>query len=96
MCYVYIIFSESRKRFYTGMTTSSPEARLARHNNASYGLNHFTAIGRPWTMFLSMKCTDVRHARRVELHLKKMKSSKYLRNLKKYPELRAKILHKYQ
>ena len=52
----------------------------------------FTAMTNDWTLFLSISCKDFNHALRLEKKIKSMKSSKYIRNVKLYPELMKKIV----
>jgi len=47
-----------------------------------------------WALFLKIEVVDYPHAIRLEKHIKSMKSSKYISNLKKYPELIQKIVNK--
>jgi len=42
--------------------------------------------------FLNIPVHDYAHAIRIERKIKSMKSSRYIRNLKKYPELVEKIV----
>jgi putative endonuclease len=55
----------------------------------------FTLRHRPWEIYLLINCSDRTQARKVENHLKRMKSKTYLRNLKKFPEMQSKLLQKY-
>jgi len=93
MAIVYIIFSESLKKFYVGYTTESVELRIERHNNKHYQ-NKYTANGIPWSLFLEIQCESIKHALKVEKYIKSMKSTTYLQNLKKYPEMVGKLKEK--
>ena len=53
--------------------------------------NSFTKIAEDWELFLKIECKDIFEARKIERHIKKMKSKKYLENLKKYPEIIKKL-----
>ena len=90
--YCYIIFSQKLNRFYTGISQSDPQVRLEKHNLHLYGEHRFTAEADDWELFLTIPVEDVAHARRLELLIKGMKSSKYIQNLKKYPEIIEKIV----
>jgi len=46
----------------------------------------FTAKADDWNLFFSLECRDISHAKQIEKHIKKMKSRKYIENLKSYPE----------
>ncbi len=93
MASVYIIFSDSLKKFYIGYTTENVVQRIERHNNKYYE-NKYTAIGIPWTLFLEIKCDSIEHALKIEKRIKSMKSKIYIQNLKKYPEMVAKLKEK--
>ena len=79
-------------RFYTGVTQESLEERIIKHNDHSYGNHRFTAKADDWELFLLLKVDEYSHAVRIEKKIKKMKSSKYIQNLKKYPELVEKLI----
>jgi putative endonuclease len=94
MAYVYILYSPSLDKFYVGFTTETPELRLERHNSDYYE-NKFTANGKPWILFLAIECSDAEQARKIEAHIKSMKSQKYIRNLAVYPEIIEKLKLKF-
>ena len=91
MNYCYILYSPKLNRFYTGICQSDLKERIQKHNDHSYGNHRFTAKTSDWELFLSIECKTFAMARRLELHIKKMKSSKYIGNLKRYPELVEKL-----
>ena len=91
MPYCYILHSDKLDKFYTGACNGSLESRIEKHNNHSYGNHRFTAVANDWQLFLSIETTNYSHAIRLEKKIKSMKSSKYIMNLKKYPELIQKI-----
>jgi len=93
--YVYILFSKKLNRYYTGSTNLPPEDRLKQHNEG-FNDNGFTTKGIPWVLFLSLECKSREQARNVEFHIKRMKSRKYIENLKLYQELCQKLLNRYQ
>jgi putative endonuclease len=43
---------------------------------------------------MSIECTSFAQAREIESHVKRMKSKKYIANLKQYPEIIQKLLDK--
>jgi putative endonuclease len=94
MATVYIIFSDSLNKFYIGYTTELVQSRIEKHNSLHYD-NKFTAKGIPWKLFLQIECTSVSQALKIEKHIKLMKSSSYIRNLQKYPEMVSNLLLKY-
>jgi putative endonuclease len=94
MAYTYILYSNKTDRFYIGASSFHPDLRCAQHNQELYS-NSFTSKGIPWTVFFFLECASIRQARQIEAHIKRMKSKKFILNLKKYPELTAKLLDKY-
>jgi putative endonuclease len=94
--YVYIIHREKLDRFYTGVTTLEASERLENHINKIYGKGNFTQKADDWKLFHSILCEDFSQARKIELHIKRMKSSIYIRNLLKYPEISTKLRRKYE
>ena len=94
MAFCYIIHSESLGRFYIGATKESVEGRIKNHNRHSYGKHRFTSTVTDWKLFVKIPVDDYSHAVRIERYIKSMKSSKYIQNLNKYPELIEKIIKK--
>ena len=92
--HVYILYSEKLDKFYVGNTDVSPNERLQQHNDKQHK-NAFTARGIPWVLFLYFECQSRLQARKIETHIKKMKSKKYIRNLTQYPEIIDKLKEKY-
>ena len=80
--------------FYTG---SSKELlpRMEQHINKEIK-NSFTTKADDWILYLSIENLDYKQARSIERHIKKMKSSQYIRNLKKYKEIIKKLIIKYK
>jgi putative endonuclease len=95
MATVYILHSKFADKFYTGFTTIQVEDRLERHFNGYYK-NKFTAAYSDWYLFCEIKCETNEQARKIEVHIKKMKSKIYIKNLIKYPEIIAKLIQKYK
>ena len=89
---VYILFSEKMNRFYIGYTADF-ETRMEFHKNAEK--NKFTAKADDWIVYLTIECQSKKQALGIEGHIKRMKSKKYIQNLKKYPEIIEKLLEKY-
>lgn len=80
----YILYSVSVDSYYIGITQESIESRIEKHNDHSYG-NHFTSKAKDWQLFLLLPCSTVAQSMKIEKHVKKMKSRKYIQNLKAYP-----------
>ena len=93
---VYILFSDKLTRFYTGATTLGVEERLENHVKKKYGKSNYTQKADDWTLFHYIACEDFTQARKIELHIKRMKSATYIRNLKKYPDLVHKLLMRFR
>ena len=95
MAYCYILFGRQINKYYTGITTEEPQTRLEKHISKHYEGQHFTHAASDWSLFLTIKCNTIDQARKIEKHIKHMKSKKYIENLKEYPEMREKLLNKY-
>lgn len=93
MHFVYIIYSQSKETYYIG-ETSDIQTRIQWHNLAQFKNSH-TKISNDWTLFYSIECIDISQARRIERHIKNMKSKTYILNLKKYSEISEKLRLKY-
>lgn len=72
-----------------------PESRLTRHLLKVYGTHSFSAKANDWEIFHAIECNDIDQARKIEQDVKKMKSSTYIKNLKKYPEMTQKLLKRF-
>jgi len=94
--YVYILFSESLNRFYTGVTSLNLEERIQNHIEKKYGKLNFTQKANDWRLFHFIECENFQQARNIELHIKKMKSKIYIQNLTKYSDIEKKLLNKYK
>jgi len=87
----YIIYSKSLNCFYVGYT-SDIEERLKLHNTGHFGGRSFTRKASDWELFLIIPCETITQALFIESKIKKMKSRKYIENLKKYPEILDNLL----
>ena len=93
--YVYILHSETLKRYYIGSTVLEVSQRLERHLEDFYGKTKFTHKVRDWEIYLIIECKSLIQARKIEYHIKKMKSKVYIENLFKYQEIRDKLLRRF-
>jgi putative endonuclease len=91
--FVYIIYSQSVDKFYVGETVNVQE-RIKQHNSGVYK-NASSKIATDWNLFLKIECKSRTQALQIERHIKKMKSRKYLENLKKFPEMRTKLIIRF-
>jgi putative endonuclease len=93
--FCYILYSKSLDRYYVGYTSDIKE-RIKLHNTGYFGGKSYTHITSDWDQYLLIPCETVIQAVFVESRIKKMKSRKYIENLKKYPEMVEKILKEFQ
>jgi putative endonuclease len=91
----YILFSCELNKFYIGYTTISAETRLEKHLSDYYGLTKYTHKVKDWSIFLEIECKNSWQARKIENHIKSMKSKRYINNLKKYPEMISTLLMRF-
>jgi putative endonuclease len=90
MASVYILYSSSLNRYYIG-SCKDLLSRIDDHF-VKYFPDAYTSKGNDWILFFKI---DNSQARKIELHIKRMKSQTYVRNLKEYPELVVKIIRKF-
>ncbi|GAB2765526.1 GIY-YIG nuclease family protein [Salinimicrobium soli] len=93
MAQVYVIYSPSIDSYYIGSCSDFDE-RLKQHLNGEYTLA-FTKKAADWQEYILFDNLSYSQARQMEVHIKKMKSRKYLVNLKQYEEMRLKLLEKF-
>ena len=94
MAYVYILYSKKLNKYYTGSCLELSE-RLEQHRNKKIA-DSFTAKTDDWDVFYQADDLEYKQARKIELHIKKMKSRKYIEDLKNYSELLIKLKEKYK
>jgi len=92
--YVYILYSRKLDKYYIGNTSLHPSERLEEHNTVR-NPNAFTSKGIPWDLYYFIQCESRIQARRIEAHIKRMKSKRYIQNLSVYPEIERRLLEKY-
>jgi putative endonuclease len=88
--FVYILFSKSLSKFYVGESSLLDE-RVKEHNNGKYGKS-ITKQVNDWEIYLLIELENRNQALKIEKKIKSMKSSKYIENLKKYPEIIEKLI----
>ena len=91
---VYILYSLSCNQFYTGATSIAVENRLERHL-VKYYENKFTAKEQDWEVFFVIDCETMKQAFQIEKHIKRMKSKKYINDLKNFPGISEKLKIQY-
>jgi putative endonuclease len=82
---VYILYSKRLDKYYIGETMDLSK-RVDEHNIGFYN-NSFTSKTNDWKVFLQIECLDRSQARKIESHIKKMKSLKYIQDLKSTQKL---------
>jgi putative endonuclease len=95
MYFCYILYSATLDRFYIGSTSLETSDRLDNHLTKYYGASKFTAKANDWNLFFSIKCSSYSQARKIETHIKKMRSKTYINNLKRFPEISTYLINKF-
>ncbi|GAB3420835.1 hypothetical protein GCM10027516_17770 [Niabella aquatica] len=90
----YILYSKKLNKYYVGATSTDATERLNKHFSGYYA-GKFTSIADDWELFLEIHCLQVTQAFKIETHIKRMKSRKYIENLKRYPDIINMLLEKY-
>jgi putative endonuclease len=73
----------------------NPNERLKLHLKEYYGSNKFTTLVKDWEIFYQIECETKPQSLKIEKHIKRMKSKKFIQKLKKFPEITFKLLEKY-
>ncbi len=77
MYIVYILFSKSSLKYYTGQTDDL-ENRLQRHNS---GLSLSTKSGKPWELIYQIQFSTRSEAMLLEKKIKKRGAKRYLEDV---------------
>jgi len=93
MATVYILYSKSIAKFYVG-SCKNLKVRILKHQNKEFNKS-FTLRAHDWELYFSIDNLGYNQAREIEKHIKKMKSKAYIRNLKKYADMKSKLILKY-
>jgi putative endonuclease len=93
MASVYILYSSKIDRYYIGSCLDLSK-RIYQHNSKLFRLA-FTQKTDDWILFLSIDELLYHQARSMEIHIKKMKSRKYIQQLKEFPELIVQLKNKF-
>lgn len=91
----YILYSPAIDKYYIGASRDDAEGRLLLHLKKKFGTDTFTAQASDWNIFLELPTLNFEQALKIEKKIKAMKSRKYIQNLRKYPEMREKIMNLY-
>ncbi len=92
--FVYIIFSKSLDEYYTGHSENVNE-RISLHNSGFFKNAH-TSRATDWRIEFRLECESRSQAIKIEKHIKRMKSRKYIENLIHFPDISSKLKIKYQ
>ena len=79
--------------YYTGSCLDL-EKRLIQHKNKEFN-SSFTSKADDWKLFLKIDDLEYHQARKIEAHIKKMKSKGYIKNLVKYPDIIKRLKQKF-
>jgi putative endonuclease len=93
MATVYILYSISADKFYIG-STNDLSLRLHYHHQKVFKKS-FTSKYNDWELYYTIETEDNTICRKIEAHIKKMKSRTYINNLKIYPEMSQKLILKF-
>jgi len=93
MATVYILFSSAINSFYIE-SCKNIEQRLKQHKEHSFNIG-FAKRASDWKIYFLIENLEYQQARKIEKHIKNMKSKIYLENLKKYSDISAKLILKY-
>ena len=93
MATVYILYSKEIDQYFIG-SCKKLNTRLGQHLNKAFE-GSFTPRASDWTVFLMIDHLTYQQARRIEGHIKKMKSRVFIENLKRYPEIISKLKTRY-
>jgi putative endonuclease len=93
MHYVCVIRSKQDGSFYVGETLDITQ-RLRVHNSQELNKGK-TRLKIPWELFFVLETDNRTISIKIEKHIKRMKSRKYLEDLKKYPEIGQRLIEKY-
>lgn len=74
MYYIYILYSESKDKFYVG-ESDDPKKRLVSHNS---GISKYTSIANDWKVVYTETFETRKEAIIREKAIKKKKSRKYI------------------
>ena len=77
MYVVYILFSKSSLKYYTGQTNNI-DNRLKRHNS---GLSLSTKNGKPWDLIYNIEASMRSEAILLEQKIKKREAKRYLEDI---------------
>ncbi len=93
MASIYILYSPSLRKYYIG-SCKDVIVRIDQHFSVHFP-GAFTAKTIDWIVYYMHDDLNYLQARKIEAHIKKMKSKKFIENLKKYPEILERLKKLY-
>jgi len=90
---VYILYSKIVDRYYVGYSKDFDQ-RLLLHNDKVFS-GSYSARANDWVLYYKINCDSIAQARRIESHVKSMKSRIYIENLLKYSDITKRLLEQY-
>lgn len=93
MACVYILFSKQLHKHYIG-SCKDFDSRMQEHINKVFE-DSFTRKADDWQEVFCLYDLEYEQARKIEGHIKRMKSSKYIQSLIKYSEIGEKLKKLY-
>ena len=89
MATVYILYSPKLNKYYIGSCQDLTQ-RLQQHQEGFFH-ESFTEKANDWEVFYQLDDLGDTQSRKIESHIKKMKSKKYIENIRAYPEIAQKL-----
>ena len=71
------------------------ESRMTEHRAKTYA-DAYTRKADDWELFYKIEDLAYQQARGIEIHIKRMKSKKYINDLLKFPEISERLVIKYK
>ncbi len=93
MACVYIIYSIKIDKYYIGSCLDIV-ARIRDHNSGVYSTG-YTKRSDDWKVYFKIDELEYGQSRKIESHIKRMKSRVYIANIKAYPEITEKLKLRY-
>jgi putative endonuclease len=93
MAVVYILYSKSLDKYYVGSCLNL-EKRMVEHRSMKFSKS-YTGRANDWEVYCVMENLSYHQSRKIEQYIKRMKSRKYLENLKQYPELSENLRERF-
>ena len=94
MAAIYILYSPLLDKYYIG-SCKDVLVRIDQHLSEHFP-GAFTSKTKDWIIYYKTENLDFSHVRKIENHIKKMKSRKFIEDLKKYPEIIERLIKLYQ